>query len=105
MAKFRNSNAEAEVQKIKQAKTKLEEAHKLLNPSKLDSECMQGETRDALEEIFRKFSEELGIWEEGCSTIATHILNTVKKYKDIDREYADKINGGQFSGSGASHSF
>lgn len=117
MARLRNSNgqivideteAEADAKKIEQAKAKLEEAHKLLDPSKLDSYCMRGETRDALEEIFSKLLSEFKSWEDNCSAASKYIRDVVKKYQRIDREYTAKISGSssnRFSGSGGIRRF
>lgn len=87
------AEAEAEAKKIEQAKAKLEEAQKLLDPAKLDSEHMRGETLDALGETFSRLSKDLKNWEEQCGATAKYIRTVVKKYQRIDREYAAKIKG------------
>ena len=107
MAGLRDSNgtividereAQADIRKIEQAKSKLAEIRKLLDPSKLDDERMLGETRDALAETFNKMSRE-------CSLVSKYIAQVVEKYKRIDREYAGKVghsSGSLFKGGGRS---
>ena len=111
MASLRNANgksvideaeAEADAQKIEQAKAKLEEARQFLDPSKIDAERMRGETADGLQEVFSKLQRDIKTWEERCDTTAKYIRSVVKKYQRIDREYAQKI-GGHYSSSGAIH--
>lgn len=114
MAGLRDSNgtividereAQADIRKIEQAKSKLAEIRKLLDPSKLDDERMLGETRDALAETFNKMSRELTNWEEKCSLVSKYIAQVVEKYKRIDREYAGKVghsSGSLFKGGGRS---
>lgn len=102
MAKLRDSSgkivideleAEAEARKIEHTRAKLEEARNLLDRSKLDSERMQGETLTALEDVYSKFYKDFNTWEERCTSTAKYIRNVVSKYRRIDREYAQKVNG------------
>ena len=107
MAGLRDSNgrivideaeAESEARKIEQAKAKLDEARVYLDSSKLDSERMRGETRDALDEVYSRLTADFKKWEESCGMTAKYIRDIVKQYQKIDREYAAKVRG--FSGSG-----
>ena len=104
MAGLRDSNgkivideaeAESEAKKIELAKSKLDEAMKLLDPSKIDSNRMRGETGDALQEIFKNFSKDFQQQSENCKTTAEFIRKVVTKYKRIDQEYSAKIKGGK----------
>ena len=114
MAGLRDSNgtividereAQADILKINQAKTKLAEIRRLIDPARLDDERMLGETRDALSETFSKMSKELNNWEEKCTLVSKYITQVVEKYKRIDREYASKVghsSGSLFKGGGRS---
>ena len=86
--------AEADIRKIEQAKSKLEEARKLLDASKFDRERMRGETLDALTDNFSKLNKELNDWETKCTLIVKYIRSIVANYKRIDREYAGRVHGG-----------
>ena len=95
--------AQSDVRKINQAKAKLAEVRKMLDPSKLDDSRMLGETRNALSEIFTKVSKELSNWEEKCDIVTRYITAVVEKYKRIDKEYASKVAGNEgHSGGGRS---
>ena len=102
MAKLRDSSgkivideleAEADARKIEQARAKLEEARNLLDRSKLDSGRMQGDTLTALEDVYAKLAKDFKTWEDRCNLTAKYIRTVVSKYRRIDREYAQKING------------
>ena len=82
--------AEADIRKINQAKAKLAEARRMLNPSKLDDERMLGATRDALNEKLAKMNSDLDNWEHSCDSAAKYIRSVVDKYRRIDREYTQK---------------
>ena len=99
MAGLRNSEgqividkqeAENDIRKIEQAKAKLADVRKMLEPSKLDDAHMLGETRNALNESFTKMNRELKNWEEKCTLVVRTIRSVVAKYERIDREYARK---------------
>ncbi|MBR0076063.1 MAG: hypothetical protein IJP96_09945 [Synergistaceae bacterium] len=104
MAKLRDSNgrisideaeAEAEIKKLMQAKAKLEEASKFLEPSKLDSEHMNGETLNALKIVFSTLQKDFTQDENWCDTTSKYIRAVVNKYRMLDRQYAQKVRGGK----------
>ena len=82
--------AESDIRKINQAKAKLVEARRMLNPSKLDDGRMLGATRNALNEKLAKMNRDLDTWEQNCDSAARYIRSVVDKYRRIDREYTQK---------------
>ncbi len=82
--------AEADIRKITQAKQKLAETRKMLDPSKLDDAHMQGVSRVALEEKLAKMNKDLDKYERNCDAVIRYIRSTIEKYKRIDREYKRK---------------
>ena len=100
MAGLRNANGQIvidktdalnEIHKIRQVKSKLANARKFLDPSRLDDAHMQGETRDALSEILSKLGNEISKLEGDCTSVSDYINQVVSKYEGIDREYARKL--------------
>ena len=84
------AEAEEDVRRIQQARSKLDEAKQYLDPASIDSERMCGLTRDALEEQFAKINKDLSEWENFCEEITQYIRRIVAEYQRIDREYAAK---------------
>lgn len=84
------AEAEADIRKIEQAKARLLEARRLLDPKNIDAEQMLGETRDALEEKYAKINKDITNWEDKCSATIKYIRSVVENYKRIDREYTRK---------------
>ncbi len=82
--------AEADIRRIENAKSKLEDVKNLLDPAKIDSERMRGLTRDALEEVFTKMTANLTDWQNSCDESVRYIRHVVAEYKRIDKEYAAK---------------
>lgn len=85
--------AEADIRRIENAKSKLEDVKQLLDPSKIDSERMRGLSRDALEEVFTKMTRNLTEWQSLCDGSVRYIRHVVSEYQRIDREYAAKAKG------------
>ena len=84
------AEAEEDVRRIQQARSKLDEAKQYLDPASRDSERMCGLTRDALEEQFAKINKDLSAWENFCEETTQYIRRIVAEYQRIDREYAAK---------------
>ena len=84
------AEAEEDIRRIQQARSKLEEAKQYLDPASLDSERMYGMTRDALEEQFIRMNKDLAEWEDFCDATVSYIRRVVAEYQRIDREYAAK---------------
>ena len=97
MARLRNSSgqividegeARADIRNIEQARAKLEEARRLLDPNKLDDARMLGAARDALDGLFVRACKDLDSWIRQCDETKNFINATVEKYQKIDRELA-----------------
>jgi hypothetical protein len=87
------SEALADVKSIRDAKAKLQEAMKLLDPAKLDDGRMTGKARDALGEQLQRIyknMENLGL---NCDKTSRFIEQTVAKYRRIDSELAKILKG------------
>lgn len=84
------AEAESDIRKIEQAKSKLSEAIRILNPSGIDSGRMLGDTRDALDEKLNAINKEIQMWDNRCTTVVRFIRNVVQNYKRIDREYSQR---------------
>ena len=82
--------AEADIRRIENARSKLEDVKSLLDPGRIDSERMRGLTRDALEEVFAKMTSDLTDWQTRCDDSVRYIRRVVAEYKRIDKEYAAK---------------
>ncbi len=90
------AEAEADIKKLEQINAKLEEAEDLLSPVHFDFERLRGETSAALKDLYFKFFKEFRTSEDQCRTTANFIKAVVNKYKNLDREYAEKArNGGR----------
>ena len=85
------NEAQNEIRKIGQVKSKLAETKRLLDPSKLDDAHMQGETRNALSQTLSKLNKEFMNLAEDCTSVSNYINQVVTKYERIDREYARKL--------------
>ena len=84
------AEAEEDIRRIKQARSKLDEAKQYLNPASIDTERMSGLTRDALEEQFSRMNKDISEWENICESTIGYIRRVVAEYQRIDREYAAK---------------
>ena len=84
------AEAEEDVLRIQQARSKLEEAKKYLDPRALDSSRMHGAAREALEEQLSKIAYDLSDWQDRCDSSVKYIRHVVAEYKRIDHEYAAK---------------
>ncbi len=84
------AEAEEDIRRVQQARSKLEEAKQYINPANLDSERMYGMTRDALEEQFTRMSKDLAEWEDFCDATVSYIRSIVAEYQRIDKEFAAK---------------
>ena len=84
------AEAEEDIRRVQEARAKLEEAKKYLDPASLDSERMRGQTRDALEEQFTRMNKDLAEWEDFCDATVSYIRHVVAEYQRIDREAAAK---------------
>ena len=87
------AEAEEDIRRIQQARQKLDEAKKYLDPSAIDPERMYGVTRDALEEQFTRMNKDLAEWEGFCEETISYIRRTVAEYQRIDKEYSTKAKG------------
>ena len=67
------AEAEADIQKIEIAKSKLNEAKQILSPANIDGERMFGTARDALEEQLVKIGQDLSDWENRCDDSVRYI--------------------------------
>ena len=102
MAGLRDSNgtiviyeheANQDIQYIDEAKTKLAEARKLLDPNKLADDRMLGATRDALAELLGKICKDLSDREAKCNDTRNFIRTVIEHYQRTDREYSNRIRG------------
>ncbi len=84
------AEAEEDIRRIQQARSKLDEAKQYLNPASIDTERMSGLTRDALEEQFSRMNKDISEWENICESTIGYIRRVVAEYQRIDREYAAK---------------
>ena len=100
MAGLRDSNgkivideaeAEADIRRIEQAKSKLLQVRQILDPKKLDASRMTGDTKDALEEKYLKINKDIDEWVDICNSSIKYIRNIVANYKRIDHEFAQKV--------------
>ena len=100
MAGLRDSNgkivideyeAAQDMQNIENARAKLAEARKLLDPNKLVDDRMLGATRDAFGSLLEKACKELRDREAKCDEIRNFIKSTVEKYQRIDRELGSQM--------------
>ena len=102
MAGLRNSNgdivideheAALDMKNIDEARAKLAEARKLLDPNKLVDSRMFGATRDEFGGLLVKICKELGERENKCNDTRNFIKAVVETYKRIDREYSERMRG------------
>jgi len=102
MSGLRNSNgdivideheANQDIKNIDEAKLKLAEARRLLDPNQLVDSRMFGDTRDAFGAVLVKVCKELDDREIKCDTTKNFIRTVVETYKRIDREYSEKMRG------------
>lgn len=84
------AEAEQDIRMIQDARMKLDDVKRLLDPQKIDSERMRGAAHDALEELFAKMSGDLSKWQDMCMDSVKYIRHVVAEYKRIDKEYAAK---------------
>jgi hypothetical protein len=83
-----------DIKSIRDAKAKLQEAVKLLDPARLDDARMSGKAREALGEQFQRICKDLANLGLNCDITNKFIENTVEKYQRIDRELAKAVKGG-----------
>ncbi|MDR0647895.1 MAG: hypothetical protein LBF92_00965 [Synergistaceae bacterium] len=86
--------AQADIKNVSDARAKLLEAMRLLNPAKLDESRMSGKAKDALADQLQRIyknMENLGL---NCEKTSTFIEQTVAKYRQIDSDLAKTLNGG-----------
>ena len=87
--------ANLDIRNIDEAKAKLAEARKLLDPGKLADDRMLGATRDAFGELLTKICKELSDREAKCDETRNFIRTVVEHYKRIDRELSQRMRGNQ----------
>jgi hypothetical protein len=85
--------AAADVRNIDEARAKLAEARRMLDPSKLDDSRMLGMTRDALSALLEKACKDLDGREAKCDQTKDFINKTVAHYQRIDRELSASMRG------------
>jgi hypothetical protein len=86
--------ARADIENIRRAHAKLEEAMKLIDPAKLDDSRMAGKAGDALGDQRRRIYKNLANLSLNCEKSNQLIEQTVTKYQRIDRELAKIAKGG-----------
>lgn len=84
------AEAEEDIRRIQQARSKLDEAMQYLDPASIDSTRMSGLTRDALEEQFARMGKALADWGNICDGTISYIRQVVAEYQRIDREFTAK---------------
>lgn len=82
--------AEADIRKINNAKRRLENVIDMLDPSKLDDNKLQGETKAALEDQLHTAISKLKDLSNQCEAIVRYIRGVVTVYKAIDKAYANQ---------------
>jgi hypothetical protein len=85
--------ARADIGNIRQAKAKIEEAMKLIDPSKLDDTRMSGKARNALGDQLERIHKNLAGLFSNCEDSNRLIEQTVAKYQRIDSELAKIVKG------------
>jgi hypothetical protein len=85
--------AAADIRNIDEARAKLAEARRLLDPRKLDDARMLGETRNALTVLLEKACKDLDDREAKCDRTKQFIKDTVAAYRRIDRELSESMRG------------
>jgi hypothetical protein len=85
--------AAADVRNIDEARVKLAEARRLLDPKKLDDSRMLGAMRDALNALLEKACADLDGRESKCDQVKDFINRTVATYQRIDRELSESMRG------------
>ncbi len=86
--------ANADIQKIRNAITKLEDSKNSLNRLKTSASSMQGLTGQAIVDQSVKLDKQIAALIEKLNTSASYIRKTVDKYREMDRQLAQKIKSG-----------
>jgi hypothetical protein len=86
--------AAMDIRNIDEARAKLAEARRLLDPGKLDDNRMLGMTRDAFGALLGKIYKELDEREIKCDATKEVIKKTIEKYQRIDRELRESLRRG-----------
>ncbi|GHS95049.1 hypothetical protein AGMMS50276_09290 [Synergistales bacterium] len=87
------SEANKDINYINDARAKLEAAVRLLDPAKLDRTRMEGETRVALESQLTAAIKKIRAQMDNCASMSRYIKDVVAKYRQIDREMAERMRG------------
>lgn len=86
--------ASADIQKIRSAITKLEDSKNSLNRLIASASSMQGQTGQAIVEKSGQLSRQIDALIEKLNSSASYIRKTVDKYREEDRQLAQRIRSG-----------
>lgn len=86
--------ANADIQKIRNAITKLEDSKNSIGRLKASASSMQGQTGTAIVEQCARLDAQVSGLIQKLNSSITYIRRTVEKYKEEDRLVAQKIRSG-----------
>lgn len=86
--------AKADISKIRQAITKLEESQASIQQLNRSASTMQGQTGTAIADQCRRLEKKVTDLKEQLNKTILYIQKTVEKYKEEDRMLANKFRSG-----------